>query len=799
MAKLASTRIYGNLVVDQNISLSGTINDFTLGDISEINKNDNTAHFLRGDGEWITPTNNYLTTASFNSADGVLTLNRNGLTATTVDLDGRYLTSYTESDTLASVTGRGATTATALSITNTTDSSSTTTGSLIVSGGVGIAKNLYVGGDVDLGGKLQVTGDATFSGSIVIDENLSVGGWLNVAGDATFGGSIDIAEDVNIGGSLVVKESIEAGSIETGLSAVQDNKIYLRIDATEAMGLNEFAGLVAKKADGVNDAALLFDGNGNARVGDLGPELEYELTYIDGVDLTLGSITTPTDIDPLSKDIAYLSQTPSNNRVYTPESFTNAAVLFNFSDDYYYYFVSYQLIEGGVLKVWEKLGTSQTFTTDPLNDDFYKDTRTNEFYKKVGSTTEGTLVRYETNDPIYLYASSDLYKYNSSSKSWDDSLGFPKESIGTTAPGSPTAITITNLTADGTLLTATVSSTSGIFSGDILAISSSSTGAINGNWLVHEILSSTQFTFYINISGITPNISGITSTITNKSYADLTEETYIEILPDATKPLVTRSESVNMTNNAFTFWNGASGEKKIETASNISYINNKIGINTITPEADIHVVGNIRTTSLTATNLTADFIYGAIDLISGGSGNQTWKIETTVDDMSFLSGSGSGTERMVLDDSGNLSIQGSLTLDGDGSTEPQTFSSADVVNWGTAYTHSQLTTGNPHGVTATDVGLGNLTNDAQVKKRTSSTSGYVPTWNGTNGDALNDGYSVQTTLSSSTTALVRADAISTALSAKEDTLNTDQKRKITISTSDPSGGSDGDIWIKYTV
>ncbi len=31
----------------------------------------------------------------------------------------------------------------------------------------------------------------------------------------------------------------------------------------------------------------------------------------------------------------------------------------------------------------------------------------------------------------------------------------------------------------------------------------------------------------------------------------------------------------------------------------------------------------------------------------------------------------------------------------------------------------------------------------------------------------------------------------------EPVLATDRKRKITVSTSDPSGGSDGDIWIKY--
>jgi len=72
---------------------------------------------------------------------------------------------------------------------------------------------------------------------------------------------------------------------------------------------------------------------------------------------------------------------------------------------------------------------------------------------------------------------------------------------------------------------------------------------------------------------------------------------------------------------------------------------------------------------------------------------------------------------------------------------------------------------------ATAVGLGNVTNNAQVKKSASSTSGKVPTWNGTTGDALNDGYTVQTSISSSTTALVRADAIVTALSGKSDTLH----------------------------
>ena len=40
-----------------------------------------------------TASNNYLTSATFNTSDGVLTLNRQGLSAVTVDLDGRYVTS----------------------------------------------------------------------------------------------------------------------------------------------------------------------------------------------------------------------------------------------------------------------------------------------------------------------------------------------------------------------------------------------------------------------------------------------------------------------------------------------------------------------------------------------------------------------------------------------------------------------------------------------------------------------------------------------------------------------------------
>lgn len=68
-------------------------------------------------------------------------------------------------------------------------------------------------------------------------------------------------------------------------------------------------------------------------------------------------------------------------------------------------------------------------------------------------------------------------------------------------------------------------------------------------------------------------------------------------------------------------------------------------------------------------------------------------------------------------------------------------------------------------VTASDVGLGNVTNNTQVKKAASSTNGYIPKWSGTSGDAIVDGYSVETTLSGGSSALPRADAVKTYVDA----------------------------------
>ena len=68
-----------------------------------------------------------------------------------------------------------------------------------------------------------------------------------------------------------------------------------------------------------------------------------------------------------------------------------------------------------------------------------------------------------------------------------------------------------------------------------------------------------------------------------------------------------------------------------------------------------------------------------------------------------------------------------------------------------------------------DVGLGNVTNDAQVKKISSSTSGDIVTWGGTSGDTVADsGVSIETSITDSNLKIPTSKAVNTALGDKVD-------------------------------
>jgi len=97
-------------------------------------------------------------------------------TVTYTDASNTIVVNATEVDTLASVTGRGATTATAVTLTNATASTTTGTGALVVSGGVGVAGNLNVGGNAVITGNLTVNGTTTTvnSNTVNIGDNVII-------------------------------------------------------------------------------------------------------------------------------------------------------------------------------------------------------------------------------------------------------------------------------------------------------------------------------------------------------------------------------------------------------------------------------------------------------------------------------------------------------------------------------------------------------------------------------------------------------------------------------------------------
>lgn len=116
-----------------------------------------------------------------------VTLSNTGVTAgtynnVTVDAKGRvsagsnvsYLTSYIETSTLDDVTYRGATTSSAIEISNTTNAHDSTSGALIVAGGLGVDKNAYIGGELFVGGTLHVGGTLVTTGvsTLVIDDSI---------------------------------------------------------------------------------------------------------------------------------------------------------------------------------------------------------------------------------------------------------------------------------------------------------------------------------------------------------------------------------------------------------------------------------------------------------------------------------------------------------------------------------------------------------------------------------------------------------------------------------------------------
>ena len=122
---------------------------------------------------------------------------------------------------------------------NATDSTSSTTGAVIISGGVGIAKSLFVGNNVTIGGtvtyedvtNVDSVGIITAQTGIIVTAGRGVqitAGGLNVtAGIATFKGVVNADAEVTAAGGVDIEGGLDVAGIttlsgETRLTAISE-------------------------------------------------------------------------------------------------------------------------------------------------------------------------------------------------------------------------------------------------------------------------------------------------------------------------------------------------------------------------------------------------------------------------------------------------------------------------------------------------------------------------------------------------------------------------------------------------
>ena len=190
---------------------------------------------------------------SFNIADAINSVGNQTidgeLTATKFIGDGGELTGVGT----ANVVTNSLVSSGIVSITNTTDSTSSTTGSLIISGGVGIAKSLFVGNNVTIGGTLTYedvtnidsvglitaqTGVKVTGGEIAVGAAFSVG-QAGVATAAGFVGPLTGAVTGTASGNAVLTGStdntlvtVTGANAISGESNLKFNGTRLDVDST---------------------------------------------------------------------------------------------------------------------------------------------------------------------------------------------------------------------------------------------------------------------------------------------------------------------------------------------------------------------------------------------------------------------------------------------------------------------------------------------------------------------------------------------------------------------------------------
>jgi hypothetical protein len=183
-----------------------------------------------------------------------------------------------------------------VTISDTTDASSSITGSLIVSGGVGIAKKLYVGTSLSVAGtntfsdttdsSSTSTGSAVFSGGVGIAKKLYVGTDINATGNITATGVVKDKSPIFVErvGALNFTYNTEAplsfGQLTYNPGGCYDSGTYYYTCPTS--GLYRVTGKAESNSLNVTGTLSLRDGGGAALAfGTLGNFVSVSVAQFD--------------------------------------------------------------------------------------------------------------------------------------------------------------------------------------------------------------------------------------------------------------------------------------------------------------------------------------------------------------------------------------------------------------------------------------------------------------------------------------------------------------------------------------
>ena len=167
-----------------------------------------------------------LTTTKGLNVGGATTI-AGAVVATSFSGDGSGLTGVASTDNI--ITGVAVTIGGILRVTDTTQSTSATTGSVIISGGVGIAKTLTVGGNISVGGTLTYE-DVTNVDSVGLITARSgiqfgvagVGGTIRANGDTTLVGVVTATSFTGSGANLT---SLPSAQLSGALPALDGSAL----------------------------------------------------------------------------------------------------------------------------------------------------------------------------------------------------------------------------------------------------------------------------------------------------------------------------------------------------------------------------------------------------------------------------------------------------------------------------------------------------------------------------------------------------------------------------------------------